>query len=74
MVRIGVQFQYLNIFGGSDWETIRWRNDNSFDVDVTYSIKQSSGAVTNYLITSSTDGDSSLGSGSRIHTISVKAK
>jgi hypothetical protein len=77
----GVQFQYINMFGGSDWDTLRWRNNNNYDVDVTYSIKQSNGAITNYLITlkanqttSNTDGDSSLGSGSRVHTISVKAK
>lgn len=77
----GVQFQYINIFGGKDWDTLRWRNNNNFDVNVTYSIKQSNGAVTKYLITlkagqttSNTDGDSSLASGSRVHTISVKAK
>ena len=77
----GVQFQYINRFGGSDWDTLRWRNNNNYDVDVTYSIKQSNGAITNYLITlkasqttSNTDGDSSIGSGSRVHTISVNPK
>ena len=64
------------MFGGKDWDTLRWRNNNNFDVNVTYSIKQSNGAVTKYLITlkagqttSNTDGDSSLASGSRAHTI-----
>lgn len=77
----GVQFQYINIFGGKDWDTLRWRNNNTFDVNVSYSIKQSNGAITKHLITlkagkttSNTDGDSSLSSGARVHTISVKAQ
>ena len=47
----GVQFQYINIFGGKDWDTLRWRNNNTFDVNVNYTIKQSNGSITKYLIT-----------------------
>ncbi len=77
----GVQFQYINRFGGSDWDTLRWRNNNSYEVSVTYSIKLSNGGITNNLInlkagqtTSETDGDSAMGAGARVYSISVKAK
>lgn len=72
----GVQFKYINKFGGSDWDTLRWHNANSYKVAVTYSIRLSNGSTTNnriYLGAGETSGDSSLAAGARVATISVKS-
>lgn len=33
-----VYYQYLNQFGGSDWDGYRWKNYNSYNVQVDYQL------------------------------------
>jgi len=72
----GVQYQYVNGFGGNDWDGIRWYNGNSYRAEITYSVRLSDGSKTNNLITlapSETSGVSALANGARVNLISVKS-
>jgi len=72
----GVQYQYVNGFGGSDWDGIHWYNGSSDKVEVTYSVKLSDGSKTNNLITlkpDETSGVSALAKGARVASVARKA-
>lgn len=72
----GVQYQYVNGFGGNDWDGIRWDNGNSYKAEVTYSVKQSDDSKTNNIITlapGETSGVSAIAKGARVASISVKS-
>ena len=71
----GVQYQYVNQFGGNDWDGVRWINNNSGKVSVRYKIKLKDGRTTDHLIyleKGETSGISSIASGERISSINVK--
>lgn len=71
----GVQYQYVNQFGGDDWDGVRWHNNNSGKVSVQYKIKLEDGRTTDhltYLQKSETSAISSIAKGERISSITVK--
>jgi hypothetical protein len=72
----GVQYQYVNSFGGSDWDGLHWYNSSSSKVEVTYALQLSNGSKTNNLITLKPDETSdviAIAKGARVASISVKA-
>ena len=76
----GVYFQYVNTYGGSDWDGLRWYNANSYKVAVNYSIRLSDGnTITNlvYLEPKDKKGSTSLSSlatGARVATATISVK
>jgi len=46
----GVYYQYVNQFGGSDYDGLRWYNGNSAQVEVTYKNKLSNGSIVKRVI------------------------
>jgi len=47
----GVQYQYVNTFGGPDWDGIRWLNGSPSKVEISYTMLLSDGSKTKHLIT-----------------------
>ncbi len=71
----GVQFQYVNQFGGEDWDGIRWRNNNSKKVTVHYRMKLKDGSTTDrviYLGENQTGATISIAEGEQVINITVK--
>ena len=71
----GIRYQYVNQFGGSDWDGVRWVNNNSGKVSVQYKTKLKDGRTTDHMIyleKGETSGISSIASGERISSINVK--
>ena len=71
----GVQFQYVNQFGGEDWDGIRWRNGNSRKVTVQYRMQLQDGSTTDrviYLGKNQTGATISIAEGERVTNITVK--
>jgi hypothetical protein len=72
----GVQYQYVNQFGGKDWDGLRWHNSNSGKVEVHYEIKLSTGETTKnliYLEKGETSAVIAIAAGARVLSITVKA-
>lgn len=71
----GVYYQYVNQFGGSDYDGLRWYNGNNVQVEVTYKNKLSSGSIVKrviYLSSGETSAVGSISPGERVASVSVK--
>ena len=71
----GVYYQYVNQFGGSDYDGLRWYNGNSTQVEVTYKNKLSNGTIVKriiYLSGGETSAVGSISAGERVSSIAVK--
>lgn len=71
----GVYYQYVNQFGGSDYDGLRWYNGNSVQVEVTYKNKLSNGTIVKriiYLSGGETSAVGSISAGERVSSIAVK--
>ena len=71
----GVYYQYVNQFGGSDYNGIRWYSGNSVQVEVTYKSKLSTGSIVKrviYLSSGETSAVGSISPGERVASVSVK--
>lgn len=71
----GVYYQYVNQFGGIDYDGLRWYNGNSAQVEVTYKNKLSNGSIVKRVINLSggeTSAVGALSTGERVSSISVK--
>lgn len=71
----GVYYQYVNQFGGSDYDGLRWYNGNSVQVEVTYKNKLSNGSIVKRVINLSsgeTSAVATLSPGERVSSIAVK--
>jgi len=71
----GVYYQYVNQFGGSDYDGLRWYNGNSVQVEVTYKSKLSNGSILKsviYLNGGETSAVSAISAGERVALVSTK--
>ena len=71
----GVYYQYVNQFGGSDYDGLRWYNGNSVQVEVTYKSKLSNGSFVKrviYLSGGETSAVGSISPGERVALVSAK--
>lgn len=71
----GVYYQYVNQFGGSDYDGLRWYNGNSVQVEVTYKSKLSNGSILKsviYLSGGETSAVSAISPGERVALVSTK--
>ena len=71
----GVYYQYVNQFGGSDYDGLRWYNGNSVQVEVTYKSKLSNGSILKsviYLSGGETSAVSAISAGERVALVSTK--
>jgi hypothetical protein len=74
----GVQYQYINRFGGSDWDILRWRNNNPFSVKIRFVAKLATQDFTTSEFdlnantqTSDYNGDMAWASGERVVKVKV---
>ncbi len=73
--RSGVQYQYVNQFGGKDWDGMRWHNGNSRKVAVHYKMKLRDGRTTKHLIyleKGETSAIISISEGERVASVTVR--
>lgn len=71
----GVYYQYVNQFGGSDYDGLRWYNGNSVQVEVTYKSKLSNGSILKsviYLSGGETSAVGAIAPGERVALVSAK--